>query len=1109
MSRYFFGPIVLFSLLVATCNRGEYSEPLFELLSPQHTGINFSNQLLEDETLNILTFEYFYNGAGVGAGDFNKDGKCDLFFCGNMNPCALYFNEGNVKFKEVTKKAGIDTRKRWATGVSVVDINADGWLDIYVCCAGPYPTELRANLLFINKGDGSFVERAAEFGLDDTGHSSQAAFFDYDHDGDLDLYLLTNIMDHDLGPNVVRPKRINGEAANTDRLYRNDGGKFVNVSRAAGILKEGYGLGVSICDFNKDGWPDIYVSNDYVSNDLLWINNGDGTFTDRAADCFRHTSYSAMGNDVADFNNDTWPDIVALDMLPPDHLRRKMMVAGINYDRFRSEIKSTYFPQYLRNTLQLHQGLDPQGNPFFSEIGQLAGIQATDWSWSALFEDVDNDGWQDLLVTNGYPRDITNLDFASFKKEELFGQGYRPNAAQDYLSALQKVPGAYLPNFAFRNRGNLTFTDQSAGWGFTQAAYSHGAVVADLDNDGDLDYVVNNTQSPAFVYLNHSERLKRHYLRLRLLGGDQNKLALGAEVTIYAGKKQQFRSLSTVRGYLSSLENVLHFGLGRDSTVDSVAVLWPDQHRQVLYNVQADQVLSVRREGNQVFAAKKSSIKTPLLQECSAQLGLNYLHQEQHFTDFKIQPLLPREHCNLGPCLAKGDINGDGLEDFFIGGPFNQSGQLFVQTKVGTFQQGPLETRQKYEEDTGALFFDADGDQDLDLYVCSGGTEFPPNAPYYQDRLYWNDGRGNFSEADPGVLPNMPSSTSTVTAADYDQDGDEDLFVGGRIVPTTYGEIPSSYLLENRKGRFVDVTAEKQALLQKIGRVSAAKWVDYDADGWPDLILAGEWMPVVIFKNQRGKLTKLAPNKIQGAGIGWWNVLEAADLDGDGDLDLVAGNQGLNHAFTSKEKEPCCLRINDFNADGRLDAVMTQSLQGRVAPLHFRDDLFSWFPFLKKQFPDYDAYAKANWPEIFPATVKNTRSICTEVFQTGWLEQHKGQFIFHPFPLLAQTAPIQGIVISDFNGDKRLDVLLSGNSYAADPFQGRQDAFNGLLLLQGKSKGDFYPQPFTRSGFYLPGDARGLAQITVGKGRSVILAPRNSEKALAFWHYKFRLLCCD
>lgn len=1084
--------------MMGACSRNEQKVPLFESLSAAQTGIQHSNQLIEDENLNILSFEYFYNGAGVGAGDFNNDGLCDLFFCGNMNSCTLYFNEGKLKFKDVTQKAGIDTRNRWATGVSVVDINADGWLDIYVCCAGPYPPERRTNLLYLNQGNGTFVERAAEYGLDDTGHTTQAAFFDCDRDGDLDVYLLTNIMDHDLGPNVIRPKRINGEAASTDRLYRNDGGKFVNVSREAGILKEGYGLGVSVCDFNKDGWPDVYVSNDYVSNDLLWINNGDGTFTDRAAECFRHTSYSAMGNDVADYNNDTWPDMVALDMLPPDHLRRKMMVGGINYDRFRSEIKSGYFPQYLRNTLQLHQGLDPQGNPFFSEIGQLAGIQATDWSWSALFEDVDNDGWQDLLVTNGYPRDITNLDFASFKKEELFAQGYRPNSAQNYLDALQKVPGAYLPNFAFRNRGNLTFADQSANWGFTQSAYSHGAAVADLDNDGDLDYVVNNTQSPAYVYLNHSERLKRHYLRLRLQDSTQNQLALGAEVTIYVGKKRQFRSLSTARGYLSSVENVLHFGLGKDSIVDSIAVLWPNQHRQVLRNIKADQVLTISPEAGKVFAAKKLPINTPFLQECSAQLGLNYLHQEQHFTDFKIQPLLPHEHCNLGPCLAKGDINNDGLEDFFIGGPFNKSGQLFVQTRAGAFQKRPLETRQKYEEDTGALFFDADGDQDLDLYVCSGGTEFPPNAPYYQDRLYWNDGRGNFTEAVPGVLPPMPSSTSAVAAADYDRDGDLDLFVGGRIVPTAYAETPSSYLLENRQGRFVDVTAQKQALLQKIGRVTAAKWEDYNADGWPDLILAGEWMPIVVFENRRGKLTKLASEKIQGAGIGWWNALEAVDLDGDGDLDFMAGNQGLNHGFAKKDPEACCLRINDFNADGRLDAVLTQSLQGRVVPYHFRDDLFSWFPVLKKQFPDYTAYASADWKAIFPAAAKSTTTLCVETLESGWLEQRQGQFIFHPFPLLAQTAPIQGMLITDLNHDKRLDILLSGNSYAADPFQGRQDAFNGLVLIQGKTAGIFYPQTYAKSGFYLPGDARNLVQIKVGAGKRVVLAPRNGETLQAY-----------
>ena len=846
-------------ITVSNCsNKGE--TPLLELLPSHVTGIDFTNQLYEDEDLNIITFEYFYNGAGVGIGDINNDGLQDIFFSGNMVSNRLYLNKGDMRFEDITKKSGLRTLGKWATGVAMVDINLDGWLDIYVCYAGPFGNpQRRANELYINNGNNTFTEKADAYGLGDTGHSVQAAFFDYDRDGDLDVYILTNTTD-ETGPNIIRPKRLKGEMINTDRLYRNNGDRtFSDVSVEAGITIEGYGLGVSICDLNSDGWPDIFVSNDYLSNDLLYINNKDGTFTDRADQYLKHTSYSAMGNDVSDFNNDGLVDIIEVDMLPPDNKRQKLMLGATNYDRYRSEIRYGYSPQFMRNTLQLNRGPDANGDPCFSEIGQLSGIHATDWSWSALFADMDNDGWKDLLVTNGYPRDITNRDFASYKAQEFVHEGYNESVKKKLLKAVESLEGAHIPHYIFRNNGDLTFSDQSVQWGFTQPFYSTGAAYADLDNDGDLDYVTNNTNTPASIYKNHATEMSdNHFLRVSLEGSPTNRAGYGAKLFFFSGSDTlQYFEQSPYRGFQSSVDQQVHVGLGKLTRLDSLRIVWPDQRYQKLENVAVDRQITLKwndaeRDTFPGVQSDRSRYKA-MFSPANDSRKIQYHHKETEYADFKIEPLLPHKYSENGPGVAVGDINGDALEDFFVGGAYNQSGQFFIQQKDGRFLSKGFTKERKYEEDMGALLFDADNDKDNDLYIVSGGNEFESGSPYYQHRLYFNDGKGNF-KLNNSALPEMTSSGSCVIAADLEKDGDLDLFVGGRLTPHAYPQPGQSYILENNSGVFTDATDKIAPGLKNIGMVTAGLWTDVNNDDQVDLIIVGEWMPITLYLNNGGKL---------------------------------------------------------------------------------------------------------------------------------------------------------------------------------------------------------------------------------------------------------------
>ncbi|WP_290791667.1 VCBS repeat-containing protein [Flavihumibacter sp. UBA7668] len=1087
---------LLVVLVLSGCSDEVKKNTLFDELPADQTGIDFINELKEDERLNILTFEYFYNGAGVGVGDFNNDSLPDLFFASNMGDSRIYLNKGNFKFTDITDASGIDTRGKWATGVSIVDINQDGNADIYLSFAGPHTAGKRANELYINNGNNRFTERARDYGLADTGHTVQAVFFDYDRDDDLDCYLLTNITD-EMGPNIIRPKRINGEMANTDRLYRNNGdGSFTNVSREAGILKEGYGLGVAVLDINMDGWPDIFVSNDYLSNDLLYINNKNGTFSDQAAAAFKHTSYSAMGNDVGDINNDGLPDLVEVDMLPPDNYRQKLMLGGTNHDRYRSELQVGYDPQFMRNSLHLHQGLNERKLPYFSEIGQYAGVSATDWSWSPLLADFDNDGRRDLFITNGYPRDITNRDFITYQSQGLSRvDPTQPlNAAQ--FATLQQLEGAYLNNFMFRNVGEMRFADQSEKWGFSRDAYSTGAAYADFDNDGDLDLVVVNTGKPAFVYRNKiNEQTKNSFIRLRFKGKDGNKGGLGTKIWLHYSGQVIYQEHQVVRGYQSSVDDRITIGLGSAEKIDSVLVEWPDGVRQRFLAPVVNAELVLEYTSEESLPQKEVLATEPLFRLVNTASGIHFKHRETPYTDFNIQPLLPHKFSMGGPGMAVADLNGDGLDDFFIGGAYNQSGELFIQQAGGQFVKRILDAGKKNQEDMGAVFFDADGDGDQDLYVVSGGNEFQEGSVYYRDRLYLNDGNGGFKPA-PDALPSTTASGSAVVAADYDKDGDLDLFVGGRIRPQHYPESGQSQLLENVGGRFIDVTEKRASGLEAAGMVNDAVWADINQDGWMDLVVVGEWMPVSVWVNKAGHFENQTSALGLDKTVGWWNSIKTGDFNKDGKVDFVLGNHGLNSRYAgSWDTEGAALGIYwyDFANVGNRNAIITYANKGAIYPIHPRDDLMMQLPGLRKKFPLYSDYAKARITDLFSAELLNKAEYreVKEWRSTVLLNRDDSAWSMVPLPVEAQLFPVFGILVKDLNKDGMDDLLLTGNDNSYEVINGSMDAGYGLVL---KGIGDGGFRLLQGTGFFVPGNGKSIGELKEG----LVLVAENDGNMLVW-----------
>lgn len=1086
-----------------TISNQEEDETLFKNIPASHTGVNFTNEVSYDKDFNVISFPFLYNGAGVATGDINNDGLPDLYFAGNRTSSRLYLNKGNLKFKDITDNSGTSTNG-WAGGVSMVDINGDGYLDIYVSRAGPESSapEERKNLLFINNGDSTFTESAESFGIGDTGFTTHAAFFDFDRDGDLDLFLINNFPGSFARDNRsgLREEINDGSSKSTDALYRNNGdGTFTNVSEEAGILKEGYSLGLVVHDVNRDGWPDIYVSNDVQTDDLLYINNGDGTFTDKAADFFKHTSYAGMGTDIADYNNDGWPDLLQVDMLPPE-LEEQHLVTGSRDYNYLLELKQKgYQMQYNLNTLQLSNGTDHEGNIIFSEIGQLAGVEATGWSWAGLFGDYDNDGLKDVLVTNGYPKALNNYDYLmKLGRSSMFGtDSTRQEKAFELMDDLHSLE---IHNYSFKNKGDLTFSDVSEEWGFTKPSFSYGAAHADLDNDGDLDLALNNLNGEAEILENRADSLlNNHYLTVQLNGSYLNSGGIGAKIVLVTGNEKQYVDFFPYRGYQSTMDHQVNFGLGDYQMIDSLEIFWPDGSYQLLENIEADQTISLKRdeaESNIQERTKFSDFNQPFFKNTLLKTGIDYKHSENNFIDYVKEPLLPQMLSRQGPPMGTADVNNDGRDDLFIGAASGSAGVLFIQREDGTFEE--LNSEQPWlndrsSEDTGVTFFDANGDEFTDLYVVSGGNEFPAASAQLQDRLYLNSGNGKFVKAN-SMLPRIYTSGSVVKPADYNDDGNVDLFVGTRLVPGQYPGPVSSYILRNDGEQFTDVTADVAPELLDFGRVTDAEWVDINNDGKLDLVTVGTWMPVNIFANKGDNFEKVTDDLGLEDFTGWWYSLEAGDVDGNGSMDLIAGNHGLNHKYSSFDDSPLHIFADDFNGDDRRDAVMAVQRDHEYRPIHGLRAISKQVSELLQNIGSYQSYAGMSLERVV-GTNPSTASLHYEAdtFASS-VFLNKGNFTFerNPLPNAAQISSVNDLRLSDINGNGNLDLLIVGNTYQSNPETSRNDAGNGLLLL-GDGRGHFEPVSPFESHFMAQYDAKSLEIVETELDKYILIGNNDHE----------------
>ena len=1090
---YLFFPFLIWGCSRAPSNDSDIATDIhFKSVAAQHSGIDFVNQLKENERLNFLSYPYFYNGGGVAIGDVNQDNLPDIYFTGNMVGDRLYLNTGDLTFQDITIKAGITQGNLWTTGVTMADVNNDGWLDIYVCRSGN--GSFRNNLLYINQQNGKFKEQAKLYGLNDAGYSVQAHFFDYDLDGDLDMYLVNHSPRFFSNQEALFSLKNNPNPSEADRLYQNMGRgekgqiKFEEVSKTVGIDHFGFGLSASIGDFNQDGYPDIYVANDFFEPDCLYQNNQDGTFSNVLQEAMGHTSFSSMGSDVADVNNDGWPDLMVCDMQAADNYRKKANMASMDTERFARMIAEGYYYQYMQNTLQLNSGMGR-----FSEIAELAGVSETDWSWGPLFFDMDNDGWKDLFVGNGIRRDIQYKDILT----DLGKKVYDPETTSA-MDLIGKFPVARIKNYTFRNEGNLRFSNQSDEWGIDLEGFSTGGAYADLDRDGDLDLVLNNLEDPASIYENVSRQTKGgNYLQISLMGTDDNFYGLGAKVIAHIGEASQHLTLQTSRGFQSAVEPLFHIGLGDAESIDEIEIHWPNGTVTSQQHIEANQHITIEQKNTSPLP--KSIHSPPLFTEISQDLGLEVRHAEAPYNDFYTEILLPHTYSQQGPCIAVGDVNGDGLDDFFMGGSRNRVAQLFLQHKEGNFQPASMTTWQndKAFEDTGAAFFDADGDGDLDLYIASGSNEWEPGSSYYQDRLYINRGNGQFTR-NPEAIPEFGTSTACVRPGDYDQDGDLDLFIGGRIVPGQYPVAPASYVLKNQKGTFTDATAEVFGSSIKPGLVTDALWTDVDNDQDLDLMVVGEWMPLLVYENEGGRLS-INPLFNIAHSSGWWYSLAQADIDQDGDMDYVAGNLGLNYKYKATESEPFPIYAHDFDANGSLDIVLGYFNEGQLFPLRGKQCSSQQMPNIAEKFPRYTQFASATLEEVYGENaLEEALHYTAHTFASTYIENvGNGQFELHPLPIEAQFSAVNGIVMEDINQDGHLDLILAGNMYGSEVETARNDAGLGLVL-RGNGQGDFVPLSTLESGFLATGDVKSLTKLTLADGSILMLVGNNTGRLQAY-----------
>ncbi|MBK5278923.1 MAG: VCBS repeat-containing protein [Bacteroidia bacterium] len=1096
----------LVASFIVGCSSADQKEKLtlFTKVGPEHSGIDFVNALPFDQDFNIYTYRNFYNGGGVALGDINNDGLIDIYLTSNLNSNKLFLNKGDFRFEDITEKAGVSGTRAWSTGVSMADVNGDGLIDIYVCNSGDIKGDNKQNELFINNGDLTFTEKAVEYRIADSGYTTHAAFFDYDKDGDLDLYILNNSYQAIGSFNLRKNERPKRDVLGGDKLMRNDGDHFLDVSEEAGIYGSviGFGLGVTVGDINKDGWSDIYVSNDFFERDYIYINNKNGTFKECLPQQMRSISGASMGADMADINNDSYPDIFVTEMLPHDDARLKTVTTFENWDRYQNSVQNDYYHQFTRNMLQLNHG-----DESFSEIGRLSGVEATDWSWGALMFDMDNDGLKDIFVANGIYKDLTNQDYLQYVSNEEVVKSIVSGNKIDYKKLIEPIPSTPIPNFAFQNQGNLKFVDMAKDWGMGEPGFSNGSAYGDIDNDGDLDLVINNVNSLVTILRNESNQLlpQNHYLKFELKGEGKNTFAFGTKITITHNGSIYYLEQMPIRGFESSMDPRPNLGLGKIDTVDQIVIEWPDGKGNLLLNVPANQTIHLDQSSGVLLDfdkvnQPKTEMVSPIFDPLSKSL-ISFAHVENEFVDFDRDHLIYQMLSADGPRISKGDINGDGLSDIYIGGAKDQAGALFVQLKDGSFKrtnESQLEF-DKAAEDMASLFFDADNDGDQDLYVCSGGNEFSSSSPALIDRLYFNDGKGNLTKSAQILPVSKFESTSTVKASDYDKDGDIDLFVGVRLLPFSYGIPVNGYILNNDgKGKFSDVSNKIAPILQNLGMITDAVWTDIDGDHDDDLLVVGEYMPIKVFVNKDGMF---ADNTIQsglGKSNGWWNRVESADLDNDGDIDFVIGNHGHNSRFRTSVSKPVCMYVNDFDQNGAIEQLVC-TYSGEISyPMALRHDLVSQIPALKKKYLKYENYKNQTIAEIFtPEQLQNAIKLEAYEFATSiLLNDGHGKFLLKALPVEAQFSPIFGIEISDFDKDGKQDILLGGNFHKTKPEVGRYDANYGLLL-KGDGKGNFKSISASESGIRIDGEVRDIISVSTVNGEHIFLA-RNNDSMLTY-----------